>query len=95
VVVNDLNVVGVVAEPTEADSKLVVDADAVLAEPIADQLFESVGRWDLQVGKVGGGIEHNELSQSNALKIRWEAANFLTLKETFRVVVAKTANHGI
>jgi len=39
VVVDDLDVVSIAAEPTEADSELVVDADAVLPEAVAGQLF--------------------------------------------------------
>ena len=42
-VVDDLDVVGVAADPTEADTELVVDADAVLTEAIADEFFETVG----------------------------------------------------
>jgi hypothetical protein len=94
VVVDDLDVVCVAAEPTEANTELVVDADAVLAEPIADQLFKTV-RWrNLQVGKSGSCVEHDKFAEGNALKIRRESTNFLTLEESFCVVVAKAANRG-
>jgi hypothetical protein len=85
---------GVVADPTEADTELVVDADAVLTKAIADQFFKTVGWRHLQVGESGGCVEHDKLAEGNALEIRGESTNFLTLEESFGVVVAKAANHG-
>jgi hypothetical protein len=59
VVVHDLDVVGVAAEPTEANAELVVDTDAVLTEAVTGKLLKSVGRRDLEVGESGGGVEHD------------------------------------
>jgi hypothetical protein len=59
VIVDNLDVVGVAAEPSEANSELVVDADAVLTDTIASKLFKSIGRWHLEVGEGGGGVEHD------------------------------------
>jgi len=94
VVVDDFDVVGVAADPAEADSKLVVDADAVLTEAVTGEFFKSIGGWDLQIGEGSGGIKHDELAESNTVEIGWETTNFLALEEAFGVVVAKTANHG-
>jgi hypothetical protein len=58
-VVDDLDVMGVAAEPPEANSELFVDADAVLTDTIASKLFKSIGGRHLQVGKGGGGVEHD------------------------------------
>ena len=80
-VVDDLNVMGVVALPAEANPKLVVDADAVLAETITGQLFESIGGRHLQIGEGRGRIEHNKLTKSNALEIGWKFANLVALRE--------------
>jgi hypothetical protein len=59
VVVDNLDVMGVAPEPPEANSELVVDADAVLTDTIASKLFKSIGRWHLEVDKRRGGIEHD------------------------------------
>ena len=58
-VVDDLDVMGVAALPTEANPELVVDADAVLTDAIAGKLLKSIGRRHLEVGEGGGGVEHD------------------------------------
>ena len=58
-VVDDLDVVCVAAEPTEANAELVVDADAVLTEATAGKLLKSVGRRNLEIGEGGSSVEHN------------------------------------
>ena len=93
-IVDDLDVVGVAADPAEANAELVVDTDAVLPEAITSQFLESVGRRHLQVGESCGGIEHNKFAEGNALEIRLKSADFLALEEAFGGVVAKVANHG-
>lgn len=40
-IVDDLNVFGGVAYPTEANSVLIVDANAVLSRTITDKLFQA------------------------------------------------------
>jgi len=59
VVVDDLDVMGVAAEPSEANSELVVDTDAVLTDTIASKFFKSIGRRHPEVCKCGGGVEHD------------------------------------
>jgi hypothetical protein len=62
VVVHDFDVrrAGVAVGPFEADPPLHVDADAVLALPVALQSFERV-RWQrLKIRKAGRGIQNVE-----------------------------------
>jgi len=94
VVVDDLDVMGVTTDPAEANAKLVVDPNAVLAKAIAGQFLQSVSRRHFQVSEGDCSVEHDELAESNTLEIRWESADLLSLEETFGVVVAKAANHG-
>jgi hypothetical protein len=42
VIVDDFHIVGAVVVPNKTDSPLVVDADAVLSQPIARERFESI-----------------------------------------------------
>jgi hypothetical protein len=93
VVVDDLDVMGVTTDPAEANAKLVVDADAVLAEAIAGQFLQSVSRWHFQVSEGDCGVEHDELAEGNTLEIRRESADLLALEKSLGVVVAKAANH--
>jgi len=83
VVVDNLDVVSVAPAPAEANAELVVDPDAVLAEAITGQFLESVSRRHPEICEGGGGIEHDELAQSNALEIGRKSANFLALEEPF------------
>jgi hypothetical protein len=94
VIIDDLNVVGVAAGPAEADSPLVVDSDAVLAQSIAGELLQSIGGWNAQVEQTGGGVEEHELSQGDALKIGGEPADLLPFEEALRVAVAEAPNHN-
>ena len=68
-VVDDFDVVGVPAGPTETDTPLVIDADAVLSSAIASQLFEAVRGWNAKVDETGRGVEHEELPESGWLEI--------------------------
>jgi hypothetical protein len=43
VVVRDLDLIGVGVPPGEADTPLLVDADAVLTLPVAVQLLQPIG----------------------------------------------------
>jgi len=45
IIVDDLDVVGVAATPTEADAPLVIDSDAVLPFPILGQSLQPV-TWE-------------------------------------------------
>jgi hypothetical protein len=42
VVVDDLNVLGTRSRPSEADSPLLIDSDAVLALSVASELLQSI-----------------------------------------------------
>jgi hypothetical protein len=71
VVVADLDGVGVAALPPKADAPLVVDADAVLASPVAGELLEPVAWRDAEVGERLGGVEDEELPEGAALEVGW------------------------
>lgn len=58
-IVDDLDVMSVAPEPSEANSELVVDADTVLTDTITSKLFESIGRRHLEICKCGSGVEHD------------------------------------
>jgi|HubBroStandDraft_6_1064221.scaffolds.fasta_scaffold176413_2 hypothetical protein len=61
-IVGNFDFEGVAAPPNEADSPLIVDANAVLSLPIAAQGFEPIARRGCQIAEVGGSVELPELS---------------------------------
>jgi len=57
-VIRDLDIERVTAEPLKTDSPLVIDSDAVLPSAIAAEFFKSICRWDTQVIEVDGIVDH-------------------------------------
>jgi hypothetical protein len=49
VIVRYLNVQGILVFPSEADAKLVVDADAVLALTISTEFLEAIARGEIKI----------------------------------------------
>jgi hypothetical protein len=55
--IGDFGIVGVLAVPAEADARLVIDSDAVLARPVAFEGFQVISRRKAQFTERGGGFE--------------------------------------
>jgi hypothetical protein len=60
-VIDDLDVPWAIVSPAEADSPLVVNANAVLSAPVTTKFLEPVARWHAQVVQILGAIEHLKL----------------------------------
>ena len=78
--------------PFKADSPLHVDADAVLAFPVAFQSFESIRCQCLKVREAGGRVQNVEplfRLTTNTL----ELPNTFALGELPRTLVAITLDH--
>jgi hypothetical protein len=69
VVVHDLDVPYRTLAPLEANPPLIVDADAVLAEPIAVQSFEAVAWRNPEVVKLLGRVDRKKLGSCTALNL--------------------------
>jgi hypothetical protein len=74
VIVNNLNVQGLVIGPAEADAPLLVDPDAHLSGTVTFQPFEPVARRVPQVIHGPGGIELAQLPQGPILDLPREFA---------------------
>jgi hypothetical protein len=94
VVVDDLDVMSVSADPAKADPPLVVDANAVLAETIGGELLQTVRRGHPEVSKAGGGIENEQFAKGNSVKIRGHPSDPLAPKESLGVGVTEASDHG-
>ena len=70
-IINYFNILGVVADPAEANAPLVVNAEAVLSGPLTPELFQSVAGRESQFLQPLGGVQQDELAESNPLQGRW------------------------
>jgi hypothetical protein len=61
-VIDDFDVFGAAVRPSEADSPLVVDANAVLSLPVSPQGLQPVSRRNPQIAEAAGNLELAELS---------------------------------
>ena len=62
VIIDDFNLVSVMPAPDKTDSILIVDANAVLPQPIAFQFLEAITGRCSQVSKLGGSVEQGQLA---------------------------------
>ena len=92
-VVDDLHVRGIGADPAKADAPLVVHANTVLALAIVPQLLEAIARWHAKFVEATGGVENAEFPQHHAPKIGGKASDGLTRPEALGVAVGKASDH--
>jgi hypothetical protein len=89
VVVDDLHVLGARVGPSEADSPLLVDPNAVRAGAVALELLESVPGWYTQIVEGLCGIEDEQLSERGTLHPLVELAHALSLPSPLRLFVGE------
>ena len=68
-VVNDLNVHWPFAGPHEADTKLVIDPNAVLTRSVSNESLQSVPRRDPEILERRCPIEHREFAHRDGLDV--------------------------
>src|ERR1700689_2060420 len=91
VVVDDLDPLGSSVRPTEADTPLLIDADAVGASPIALELLEPVSRRHPQIIECLGSIQDEQLPQRRALGALVELAHPLSSPEPAPRAISRKA----
>jgi hypothetical protein len=62
VIVDDFDVIGSILLPHKTNTKLIVDADAVLAPPLTRQRFQPVTRGLAEIVKAGGCVHPVQFS---------------------------------
>jgi len=92
-IIDDLDLICIAVTPLEADSPLVVDANAVLAGAIPYQLLEVVPWRNAKVFQCLGSVQKQQFPQSGSLEKAGQLLDGETLKQAFGLLVAKTANH--
>lgn len=79
VIVYDFHVMGVVLAPNKADTPLIVDADAVLPDPIAFQNFQSVAGRRPQICHIHCRVQDFEFPQGCPLNVLRQSPGSITL----------------
>ncbi len=75
VVVHNVHFCRIAAHPSENDSPLGIDANAVKSCTVALQRFQTVARWHAQILQRGCRIEDVQLVTCGLDNLRWQAAN--------------------
>lgn len=92
VVIGNFDFVGVAADPTEAQTPLVIDTDAVLTGTLAFERFKPVAGRDAEIFEGVGTGKHVEFVDRSLDQIGREAGS-LTVPEFFGRLVAEIFNH--
>jgi len=91
-VVDDFDFVGIWFSPFETYSPLHVDANAVLALPVAMQRFQMIARRVNQVRQQAGCMDRPEFAESGPLN-RTVPFAALAMENAFRFSITKTFDH--
>lgn len=94
VVIDDFDIERVTVAPDKTNPKLIVDANAVLASPVAAQRFEPVTRWNPQIVQPRGAVQDGEFAHGYAFD-----CNPMTYASTFEqctgLGIAKRTDHPV
>jgi len=92
-VINNLDLIGITVSPDEANSPLVIDANAVLALAVASQCLKPVPRRDLQVLQHSSAMEIQQLPARDSLKAP-EPGDLQIGEQGFGLPGSKGADHS-
>src|SRR5262245_40397102 len=93
VVVGNLYFVSIPTMPSEADTKLIVNADRILADSIILQCMQPIARRGLEVLKLMRGLDHGQLPACGRQDGRWKAFGANAVEDGFRRRIRKAPDH--
>jgi hypothetical protein len=93
-VIHNFHVVRLAGAPSETDSPLAVDADAVLPRAIPMQCFQPVGRWNPQGIQIRSRINHPEFPHGQPLYFLRQLPRKLAMKDPFSFFAPESLDHG-
>jgi len=94
VIVHDFYVVSVSALPSKTDTKLVVDANAVLSSSVTLQFLKSISGGSLEVGKILSSIKQEELDERHPKQIGGRhSLAFSGLPKLLNMTICKAQDH--
>ena len=92
-VINDLDIPTISVAPYEADSPLIVDANAVLSPSVTAKRFQAISGRYAQIGKLLSRIDYEKLFASSSLNLWRETTDGETCEDRSRTSVAKAPDH--
>ena len=82
-IIDNLHVVGISIPPLEANTPLVVDADAVLACTIVREFLQAICGWNPEILQRDSPIQHPQFSQGHLLNILGQSIRSLSVEDLF------------
>src|SRR5258708_9322421 len=92
-IVGQLDPIGVAVSPHKADAPLIVDADAVLAGPVAPQCLQVVSGRHPQVRNGGCGVEHSQFEASAEMNVSRKLGRSFAVPDLFGLLAGKAYDH--
>ena len=92
-VVNDLDLPCFAIAPSETDTPLFVDANAVLPSAVAYQGLKPIAGRCLQIVKSACGIERQEFRPRPPLDLHWQAMNGMAREDGCTAFVDEALDH--
>ena len=84
--------------PSEANTVLIVDTNAVLPLPVTAQWLQAITRWNAEVGDRRCTVQEKKLPRSDAPQLRGErlpgGLGVVAIEEVLGANIMKAANHA-
>jgi hypothetical protein len=93
-IINDFDMVCVSFPPVEANSPLLIDANAELALSITLQCLKTIARRNFKIANDPCTIEQAKFAQCGVLDVWRQSATAETLPYQLRFSIGKTNNHA-
>lgn len=92
-IVHDFNVFSPGIRPAEAETKLIVNADAMLPSTVPFQDFQSIPRWDPQIVEPARNFQLSQLASRHARDFR-ESPNRRSFSKRLRIDTLECLDHA-
>ena len=93
-VVDDLDIVGAVDRPAEADAPLIIDPDAPLPLSVSLEFLQSIAGEPAQVGEVSRSLQGSEAPRGRLFDVS-KPSRAMALKQGLGVFAAEASNRGV
>jgi hypothetical protein len=91
--IHDLDIFRTHRSPSKADPPLIIDADAVLANSVALERFQTVSRWNPQIFEAACDLELSQFAAGYRSDVD-EPADALTAGKCFSSCASERNDHG-
>ena len=92
-VVGEFDLMRMAVDPREAETPLLVHANAVLSGSITAELLQSVAQRDTEIVESERGIHLHQLAQHDAAKVRRVVPDGFAQPQALGITVGKAPDH--